>query len=93
MELARGGGSAECIWGGNRKEFMFSSAMRAEESENGENSANAVSAQDDGAAINTISGMFATPEELTVTLTPLSGGHFRNLAFVKLPPIMFYDPK
>lgn len=54
---------------------MFSSAMRADQSENGENSTNSVRAQDDGAAINTISGMFVTPAELTLTLTPLLCGH------------------
>lgn len=80
----------------NLKEFMFSSAMRADQSENGENSTNSVRAQDDGAAINTISGMFVTPEELTLTLTPLLCGHnprrpvcVQKSAILKFPLIFF----
>lgn len=86
----------EAFGGKNQKEFMFSSAMRGDQSENGENSTNSVRAQDDGAAINTISGMFVTPEELTLTLTRLLCGHnprrpvcVQKSAILKFPLIFF----
>lgn len=48
------------LWKSGRNSVFFLSAMRGEQTENGENSTNSVSAKDDGTAINITSDMFAS---------------------------------
>lgn len=74
MEAVWRGVRAEKTFAEKREEiqgflFIFLSAMKGEQSENGENSTNSVSAKDDGTAINVTSGMFGVWEKLTLALT------------------------
>lgn len=52
MELVCLGVRAENIWGKQEEIQGFLSAMRGEQTENGDNSTNSVSAKDEGTVIN-----------------------------------------